>query len=1251
MDGNYVWAYNLGGSSNDFGTSIALDSIGNTYTTGYFQGTADFDPGAGTANLTPAGSNDIFVVKLGDALPTVSLTAPDTTAAEGNIDTGTFRLTRSSSSGTLAVQLSPASGIGTDYNLSVAAGGTINAGGTTFTFNAGVSMADITFTAIDDIPAEANETFALSLVNDPAYTVDATNKSGSVTIAQNDFAVTNTNDSGEGSLRQAITNANAIAGTDTITFNISGAGPHTISPTSALPTITQAVIIDGYSQPGASKNTLAAGNDAVLNIVLDGTNAGNVNGINLNASSSTIQGLAINAFQGEGIGIQSSNNFIVGNFIGTDNTGTIDRGNGLSGVTIGTGTNNTIGGTNPGDRNLISGNQFQGITILNGSNTVTGNYIGTDASGTKDLGNTVDGLQIHSGSNTFTNNLISSNDRYGIYILDTATNNQVQGNYIGTDVTGTKDLGNTREGVFITGSNNIIGGSNASERNIISGNDSSAIFLSSTNNKVQGNYIGTDATGTLDLGNTSYGMYITGSDNIIGGSNAGERNIISGNDLSALFISNTNNQVQGNYIGTDVTGTKDLGNTIDAVNIAGSNNIIGGSNAGERNIISGNDRYGIYILDTATNNQVQGNYIGTDVTGTKDLGNTNEGVFITGSNNIIGGSNASERNIISGNDSSAIFLSSTNNKVQGNYIGTDVTGTKDLGNANEGVYITGSNNIIGGSNVGERNIISGNDRFGIVIFDTATNNKVQGNYIGTDVTGTLDLGNTGDGVLLSGSNNVIGGSNANDRNIISGNDGSGIGIVSANNQVRGNYIGTKIDGVSALGNLFGIYISGNQNAIGGTNTGEGNIISSNAVEGILIVSGTGNPIQGNSIFSNSRLGIDLGNAFPGNGITANDTGDADTDANNLQNFPVLTYAEIAGSNTTCVGTFNSTANTNFRLEFFGNDVLDASGNGEGKTYLGFSNITTDASGNANFTVTNLAAASLGNYVTATATNLTTNDTSEFSNGVIIDAPIVSLTPTSITQTEGNSGTTDYTFTATLSRATTQNVTVNYTTNDGTATLADNDYIDNDNSITFTPGGSLTETITVKSKGDEIAESDETFTIKLDSATNAQIDTTAKQGTATITNDDNGGIIVTQNPGLTTTEAGGTTTFTVKLISQPTADVTINLNSDNTKEGKPDKSSLTFTSANWNVDQTVTIIGQDDFIVDGNIAYNIITAKSTSADTNYNNLDVADVPVTNTDNDTAVITVTQSGGSTNITEGGATDTYEIVLTSQPTSDVT
>src|SRR5437867_3852386 len=150
--------------------------------------------------------------------------------------------------------------------------------------------------------------------------------------------------------------------------------------------------------------------------------------------------------------------------------------------------------------------------------------------------------------------------------------------------------------------------------------------------------------------------------------------------------------------------------------------------------------------------------------------------------------------------------------------------------------------------------------------------------------------------------------------------------------------------------------------------------------------------------------------------------------------------------------------------------------------------------------------------------------------------------------------------------------------------------------------------------------------------------------------DTAGITVTPTSGLTTTEAGGTATFTVALTSQPTANVSIGLSSSNTAEGTVSPASLTFTAANWNVAQTVTVTGVDDFVDDGDIAYTVVTAAATSSDSNYSGLNASDVSVTNTDHDTAAVTVRPTSGLTATKEGG-TATFTVVLTSQPTAYVT
>ena len=174
------------------------------------------------------------------------------------------------------------------------------------------------------------------------------------------FTVTNTNDSGPGSLRQTILDANANPGPDTIDFNIPGAGPHSIQPASALPTITDPVIIDGYTQPGASPNSNGPGLglNTVLKIELDGSNAGaNVTGLTITAGGSTVRGVVINRFNGNGILLETNGgNLIEGNFIGVDVTGSGGMGNTLTGVRLNGAPSNTIGGTTPGAGNVISGN-------------------------------------------------------------------------------------------------------------------------------------------------------------------------------------------------------------------------------------------------------------------------------------------------------------------------------------------------------------------------------------------------------------------------------------------------------------------------------------------------------------------------------------------------------------------------------------------------------------------------------------------------------------------------------------------------------------------------------------------------------------------------------------------------------------------------------------------------------------------------------------------------------------------------------
>ena len=271
-------------------------------------------------------------------------------------------------------------------------------------------------------------------------------------------------------------------------------------------------------------------------------------------------------------------------------------------------------------------------------------------------------------------------------------------------------------------------------------------------------------------------------------------------------------------------------------------------------------------------------------------------------------------------------------------------------------------------------------RVGISLLE-GDNNIISGNFIGTDTTGTLARANNF-GIATNVANGaIIGGTTGGAGNLISGNTNDGIGIgFTGNMSVHGNRIGTAADGVSALANTgdgIKIATSGGNNQIGGIGANEGNIIAFNNEDGVQITdvgaSPVNNPILSNSIYSNGGLGINLSI----DGVTPNDAGDADNGANNLQNFPVITAAQ-SGS-TRVIGTFNSTASTTFRLEFFNSPTVDPSGSGEGQFFVGAVNVLTDGSGNAVFDQTFAPNSPLNSYISATATNLTTNDTSEFSN--------------------------------------------------------------------------------------------------------------------------------------------------------------------------------------------------------------------------------------------------------------------------------
>lgn len=767
---------------------------------------------------------------------------------------------------------------------------------------------------------------------------------------------------------------------------------YSIQPESPLPPIKYPVFIDGFTQPGAQANTQPlppAGeelngyvvSDGILRIELNGTFAGNANGLTITAGNCTVRGLVINGFEREGIYVTGGGVSIPstppegviswwpgggnGEDIVGGNHGTIEAG-----VAVGAAFDfDGSGGVNLGDVPAFDFTQSSSFTMEAWINrTGTGGIVNLN-------------YNCNSGGIYTAQMLaISANEKLFFQVRDASgvSSGPVWGPELSTDVW--HHVAAVRDA----------GGPETMLRLYVDGVEvASAVDIT---------------TGPL----ARDGSDLIGRRNWCGDTSPFKGSIdelrifdraLSASEIQAAFNAGTVSQfggslnlIQGNYIGTDVSGRQGL------------------------NFHNGGR--GIYLAPGANQN-----VIGTDGDGVADEG---------------------ERNVISGHDNgSGVQIGSDYNVVAGNFIGTDVTGSKALGNYH-GLVIDGDDNLIGTNADGladeaERNIISGNFTpnypYGSDIdLANGVRNVIAGNFIGTDVTGTepMDqrsfigilvlngtssynrIGTDGDG-LDDGVDDAV------ERNIISGHAYGGIGFgfgTYEHNLIAGNYIGTDFSGAAALGNEFygvGILAVTGSNQIGGIGT-LGNTIAFNKGPGIWMVAddvnpSAGNKIQGNSIHSNDygdpivSLGIDLGGTWSGgdvfapswDGPTSNnqdeDPYDVDSGPNNLQNYPVITLAQ-AGTTTRVAGSLQSLQSTTenpdpkFTLDFYANSVADPSGYGEGERYLGWATVTTDESGHTDFDVVLSGATTPGEFITATATERVeeqhyytgqpTGSTSEFS---------------------------------------------------------------------------------------------------------------------------------------------------------------------------------------------------------------------------------------------------------------------------------
>jgi hypothetical protein len=714
-----------------------------------------------------------------------------------------------------------------------------------------------------------------------------------------------------------------------------------------------------------------------------------------------------------------------------------------------------IGGLEAKQRNVISGNTGLGISLESGSQKteVYGNFIGTTLDGTGALGNRGGGVLVLDspanmlGSVLFQRlgeppgNVISGNldsettvqgERlagHGVLIMGPkSTRNVVDGNIIGLNRAGEALLSgearNAGAGVRLAAgaADNTVGvrGPPLGNGNVISGNGRSGIEIAgqAKGNQVNGNDVGLNLRGQA-VGNQRHGVFISDSGgNIIGSSWAGGWNVISGNQQSGVLIEGTTseeNLVSGNCIGTDPEGKMAVPNQEGGVRILeAKGNWIGGELTQDTplNLISGNREAGVSLNSGANNNRVAGNWIGADATGKQALPNENGVVICLGAcANVVGGETAKYRNLIAGNAGPgvALFEGAANNRVMGNWIGTDVTGLAGLGNLGDGVYLEGAGTtgtIIGGLAIpvgtAPGNVIAGNRRSGggvndgngVAIAEGASQNEVKGNLVGLGADGATALGNAGSGIWIcpSASENLIGADEAGAWNVIGANREHGILLEGSGNRLWNNRIGTDASGQGRFGNLRGgLLIGGSENTIGGIGPRRGNEIAFNQGAGVAVMPMEGQPPQGNRvlgnlIYENQGLGIDLvaGPATaPVFGVTGNDWGDRDGDlqANQLLNFPVIQAAQSkAGLGTALRGSLNSAPNQVFGLEFYTNTRADDSGHGEGEILLGRRLVRTDGSGNVAFTFWARRITAVGQFITATATDGDGN-TSEFARSV------------------------------------------------------------------------------------------------------------------------------------------------------------------------------------------------------------------------------------------------------------------------------
>jgi parallel beta-helix repeat protein len=701
-----------------------------------------------------------------------------------------------------------------------------------------------------------------------------------------------------GDLRYCITQANAIPGPHTINFST---GATTITLTGTLPVFTRQITVQ--ATPGT---IVINGNNIQWCFLFNDTGG----------ASSVLDGLVVNRANTNfaNIEINGVNGITIRNcYIGTNAAGNAAAASNPNfGITLINSSNNFI------LNNVISGHGVHGllINVTSNTNTVRGNKIGCNLLGTAAIPNAVHGIELNNtsinniigGAAAADRNIVSGNTRSGISVVGASSGVQIINNYVGINLAGTAALTNGEHGIIVNGS-----ASSTVTNNVASGNAVFGVFLTNSNNHVvKGNKIGVNAAGTAAVANTLTGLRFEVSNNaVVGGTAAGEGNTVSGNGEDGMrFQSVATATIQGNFVGTNSAGTAAIPNAISGIygTIDCTNHSIGGNTVAARNIVSGNTVNGIKY-DTRCNDLIiEGNYVGTDVTGAgapATFGNGQIGIFLLNDclRPRIGGTTTAQRNIVSGNgrtwvpgsgNGTGILFNGniTNAVITGNYIGLAADGSTAVPNYENGVVVLGaSNNLtLGGNTAATRNVISSNGYQGVVVLQSDSP-LIIGNYFGIDAGGTLTRGNGQSGVILIFVTNArVGRATANEGNVMSNNGECGLHIVGGNgNTAYNNLIGVAANGTTAMGNRNGgVFIQG---VAGGTNG------SSNTIGGLTA-------LQPNTIAYSTGTGVnpDLGNGF-GIGVAHNDQGIQNTFIGNK----IFCNAGL-GISLNLTGTFGGVAN-------------------------------------------------------------------------------------------------------------------------------------------------------------------------------------------------------------------------------------------------------------------------------------------------------------------------------------------------------